>query len=229
MKIAVKVCGITERGTLEQMKELEVDYIGLLLAPSKRRVTPSQAGELAGFLRSEARGFPLGAARSVGVFVNPSREELAETLAAAPLDVVQLHGEEPPELCRWAADTLGVEVIKALPLAAAGEGGSEADTLAERIARYAGSVHAVLLDTHDPVYGGGSGKRFAWERIPEAQEAARQAGIRLLVAGGLSPDNVGRLLDSYTPDGVDVSSGLETDGRKDADKIKRFVERVKQA
>lgn len=86
-----------------------------------------------------------------------------------------------------------------------------------------------MLDTHDPLYGGGSGKTFAWERIPAYAEWAKSREIALFVAGGLQPDNVQQLIQTYTPFGVDVSSGVETEGVKDIAKITAFVERVKQA
>jgi phosphoribosylanthranilate isomerase len=102
---------------------------------------------------------------------------------------------------------------------------SDAD-VERQLGGYRGAVDAILLDTHDPVYGGGSGTTFAWECIPPYLRWAREAGIRLLVAGGLSADNVGELVAAYGPDGVDVSSGVETDGVKDIAKIRDFVERV---
>ena len=76
------------------------------------------------------------------------------------------------------------------------------------------------------LYGGGSGKTFAWHCIPEYQDGLDNAGIQLIVAGGLRSDNVDQLVADYHPDGVDISSGVETDGVKDIAKIKRFVERV---
>ncbi len=89
------------------------------------------------------------------------------------------------------------------------------------------SIDAVLLDTHDPLTGGGSGKAFAWNRIPSYLNWSRKNGLQLFVAGGLHDGNVDVLVRDYLPDGVDVSSGVETEGKKDIEKIRRFVERVK--
>lgn len=94
---------------------------------------------------------------------------------------------------------------------------------------YEAAVDAVLLDTYDPLQSGGSGRTFAWNKLPEYQEIAVRHGLPLFVAGGLHSDNVGELLDTYVPYGVDVSSGVETDGIKDIQKMTAFVERVKQS
>lgn len=88
---------------------------------------------------------------------------------------------------------------------------------------YAGTVDAFLLDTP----GGGTGRRFAWDVIPGYAAAARELGVPLFVAGGLDPGNVTDLVGRYGPDGVDVSSGVETDGAKDPAKIAAFLERVR--
>ncbi|MFC3804273.1 phosphoribosylanthranilate isomerase [Cohnella sp. GCM10012308] len=230
-RTAVKICGIMQAETLQAMDGLPVDYIGFIFAPKSRRyVTPTLAGELIRASRESrmAEGRP---PLAVGVFVDPSLETLEAVLAAAPLDVVQLHGKgETPEFCREVDRRFGVEVWRAL--SAGGEEASS-DSAAEgevaaggpaRLGAYGGAVSAVLIDTA----GGGTGRAFPWEVIPAYERAARAAGIRLFVAGGLDPDNVEELLTAYKPDGVDISSGVETNGAKDATKIAAFAERVKQ-
>lgn len=93
---------------------------------------------------------------------------------------------------------------------------------------YAGCIDGLLIDTYDPVYGGGSGKTFAWDLIPPYQEWAKRQGIPLFVAGGLDSDNVSHLIGQYAPYGVDVSSGVESEpGVKDINKVMAFIERVK--
>jgi phosphoribosylanthranilate isomerase len=214
----VKICGLREEATVLGMAGRPVDYVGFVFAPSKRRVTPEQAARLqAAALRTPMRsGRP---PRTVGVFVDPAPEELERTLAEVRLDVVQLHGRETPEMCREYARRFGVEVWRALAAEAEDGGGW---TGPDRLAEYQGAVSTVLIDTA----GGGTGRTFRWELIPAYMDAARRNGLRLFVAGGLSPDNVGDLLASYTPDGLDVSSGVETDGVKDNAKIAAFAERV---
>ncbi|SFB18059.1 phosphoribosylanthranilate isomerase [Cohnella sp. OV330] len=229
---AVKICGIMQAETLASMDGLPVDYIGFIFAPKSRRyVTPELAGELIRASRESgmAGGRP---PLAVGVFVDPTIEALEAALAAAPLDVVQLHGKgETPDFCREVGRRFNVEVWRAL--SAGGEDGASGGFAAEgeaaysgpaRLAAYAGAVSAVLIDTA----GGGTGRAFPWEVIPAYERAAKAAGIRLFVAGGLDPDNVRELLSAYKPDGVDISSGVETNGVKDATKIAAFAERVKQ-
>lgn len=228
----MKICGIRNAETLRAMKGLDVDHIGFVFAPSKRRVTPEEAGAMIGVLRNE--GFRTAANgggepfRTAGVFVNPSWEEMERVLAAAPLDIVQLHGRETPEFCRRVKDAFGVGIFKAVPIPEEGTG-RPAEELIEDLVPYASHADAFLLDTYDPGVGGGSGRTFSWETIPPVLEWTKGVGSALIVAGGLHADNVRALLSAYRPDGVDVSSGVETEGVKDIAKIRSFVERVKQA
>lgn len=219
-KTEVKICGLRDEATIRAMAGLPVDCIGFIFAPSKRQVTPEQAAALLRAARATSMngGKP---PRAVGVFVNPTLESLADTLSQVPLDVVQLHGGESAAFCREVGARFGVEVWRVLSVQESDEvtaaSGAEA-----RVAEYAGSVAAILIDTA----GGGTGRTFRWELIPAYREAARRHGMRLIVAGGLTPDNVGELVSAYRPDGVDISSGVETDGVKDIDKIAAFAERV---
>lgn len=234
----VKICGIRAADTLLSMKGLPVDYIGFIFAKSRRHVKPEEAGELIRVLREGGFRDP-GYFRTAGVFVNPTLMELEQVLQAAPLDIVQLHGQESPAFCREVKERFGVKIFKAASLPGDGNSESSGDRrqsyeetaarLADSLAPYVPYVDAFLLDTYDPVAGGGSGKTFPWETIPHVRDWARRAGRPLMIAGGLHGNNIGELLERYAPDGVDVSSGVETDGVKDPDKIRIFVERVKQA
>lgn len=219
-RTAVKICGLQSVEVLKSMVHLPVDYIGFVFATSKRRVTAQQAAGLIPILREwQTEAAP----QSVGVFVNPELQELKELLHTAPLDIIQLHGQESPELCCAVKEQLGRKVIKALPVT----DGTE-ESVHKQLDGYIGTIDALLLDTYDPVYGGGSGRTFAWDRIPGYQAWAQQHGITLFVAGGLHSENAAELVASYAPDGLDVSSGVETDGMKDIQKITSFVERVKR-
>ncbi|RKN84568.1 phosphoribosylanthranilate isomerase [Paenibacillus ginsengarvi] len=221
----VKICGLKDRNTLASVLELPVDHIGFLFAKSKRQVTPGEAGELVRLVKERrASGQPVPL--TVGVFVNPSMEQLEETLRIAPLDIVQLHGAESADFCQLVRERFGVRVYRVFsaPEAAASADGLErAQAITDSLASYAGSIDGLLLDTA----GGGTGRKFDWSLIPAYAAWARSAGLPLLVAGGLSADNVEKLIAEYSPDGVDVSSGVETDGIKDITKIQAFVERVK--
>jgi phosphoribosylanthranilate isomerase len=222
MSALVKICGIKSEDTVRELARLPVDYIGFVFAPSKRQVTPAEAAQLAAaFVETE----PVIQTQLVGVFVNPTFQELEETLSVVPLNVVQLHGSETPEYCRLVRDELGVKVFKALSVP---EHAEETGVSINMPDTYAGVADAILLDTYDPQASGGTGRTFRWSVIPSYRAWAERAGVKLLVAGGLTADNVGELIAEYRPHGVDVSSGVETNGVKDVAKITAFVERVKQ-
>jgi phosphoribosylanthranilate isomerase len=151
----------------------------------------------------------------VGVFVNPTRFEVERAVAEIGLDVVQLHGDEAPEFCR----DLQRRVVKAVRV---GPGFRAAEAL-----RYENFASGVLLDTRvEAVDGrpGGTGRAFDWTLAREVRENARC----LVLAGGLTPDNVGRAVAAVEPDAVDVSSGVESSPcRKDPARVRAFVRAVR--
>ncbi|WP_440109816.1 phosphoribosylanthranilate isomerase [Paenibacillus sp. QZ-Y1] len=224
--VAVKICGLQDVEVLKSMINLPVDYVGVVFAKSRRRIEPEQAAKLRTVLLDWTT---FERPKLAGVFVNPTIEELERVLDVADLDVIQLHGQESPEFCLQVKQRWSTEVFKAFSFPK-GEEGSAADAAAmTALDPYQEVVDAILLDTYDPLYGGGSGETFAWGRIPAYAEWAKKHEIALFVAGGLQPDNVQQLIQTYAPDGVDVSSGVESEGVKDIAKITAFVERVKQA
>lgn len=224
----VKICGLKDVETVAAVLRLPVDQIGFLFAKSKRQVTAAQAKDMVRLVQ-ERRAKGEQAPLTVGVFVDPTMEQLADVLRVAPLDMVQLHGAESPAFCQAVRETFGVRVLRVHSVAEAGDDGqAEAAVRSAAIAAaldpYVGRIDGLLLDTA----GGGTGRTFEWSRIPGYVSWANDRGIPLLVAGGLTPDNVAGLIADYGPDGVDVSSGVETDGIKDIVKITAFVERVKR-
>lgn len=219
----LKICGLQDVEVLKSMIQLPVDYIGLVFAESRRKISVGQASEIVSLL-DEWNAEP--APKAAGVFVNPGLSELREIMAEVGLSVIQLHGAESPSFCLEIKRAFpGVEVWKALAVSSEAGGMGPGPVLES----YAGTVDAVLLDTYDPAQAGGSGRTFAWELIPAYRERAQAIGVPLFVAGGLTPENVGGLLENYAPDGVDVSSGVEREGIKDIAKIRAFTERVKQS
>lgn len=211
----IKICGLRDAATIRGMDGLPVHEIGFIFAKSRRQVTAETAAEL---VREAARlsGADGKPPRTVGVFVDPEPDSLRALLAAVPLDVVQLHGGESPAFCRAVRREHGVEVWKVFAIR-----GGEAPP-ADRLAPYTGAIDAAMIDTA----GGGTGSAFDWSLVAGYKEAAAAAGVPLYVAGGLHPDNVRELIDGYAPDGVDVSSGVETDGMKDLTKIASFTRKV---
>lgn len=234
----VKVCGIRGEEALAAAIRSGADLAGFVFAESRRRVTAEQAARLTAVL-----GDGDGRLRTAGVFVNPAIAELDRVMEAAKLDVIQLHGSETPDFCLEVKRRYpGVSVFKAIAAkpaetepedSADGQGEAAGEGIGEsggnqieafrHVASYGDIVDAFLLDT----LGGGTGKRFAWEIIPPYQAACERFGVKLFVAGGLDPSNVAELVDRYRPDGVDVSSGVETGGVKDTGKIAAFIERVR--
>lgn len=213
----IKICGLKDTSTIEAMNGLPFHEIGFVFAPSKRQVDAETAAALIGSAkRLQAAGGI--APRTVGVFVNPDLEELTAILEKAPLDVVQLHGQETPAFCRAVKNTLHAKVWKVQSI------GKDGKSARERVSEYAGCVDAILIDTA----GGGTGQTFDWQVISAYQAAAALINVPLYVAGGLNPGNVGELLEGHTVDGIDVSSGVETDGRKDIEKIRLFVRKVNE-
>ncbi|WP_238650036.1 phosphoribosylanthranilate isomerase [Paenibacillus piscarius] len=221
----IKICGLQDVEVLKSMKSLPLEYVGLVFAPSRRRVSIDTAAQLTAELRDWESG---AAPDAVGVFVNPELAELAEVLRTVPLKVIQLHGEESPQRCMEVREAFpGVQVWKALSVAGRGRDGAAG--IRALLESYTGTADALLLDTYDPQGSGGTGRTFDWEQIPLYQQAAADCALPLFIAGGLHPGNVNELVAGYAPYGVDVSSGVETDGSKDIDKMAAFVERVKQS
>jgi len=182
------------------------DALGVVLAPSKRRVTLDEAAEV-------FADVPPLVAR-VGVFVDAHADEVWEAVARLGLAAVQFHGDEAPETCA----TAPVPVIKALRVGP--------DFSAERADAYRGAVSALLLDTFVPGEQGGTGVAFDWYDV--AGRLPRWAPV--LLAGGLGPANVGAAIQALRPYAVDVSSGVESaPGVKDHRSIDAFVAAVRAA
>lgn len=199
----VKICGLTVAEEAVAAVEAGADAVGFVLAPSPRRVTPAQAKVIAARL-------PRGVLR-VGVFVSPPLGEVEQAMAWLGLDLAQIHGAFPPEGWR----RLGGSAIRGVRV---GRDRAEA-SLTE------GGPRFLLLDTYRPGQEGGTGQAFDWAQAG----AYRELGRPVLVAGGLTPANVGEALEAARPDGVDVSSGVEASpGRKDPALVAAFVAAVRE-
>jgi len=204
--LLVKICGLKARADLEAARAAGADFVGFVFAPSRRQVTPAQARAIIGGLG------PGGRPGLVGVFVNPDPAELEEVIEFCRLDRVQLSGTEPPELCR----RLRVPVWKTVHLA-----GPEALAAVDR---YAGLVEFLHLDAYVPGRYGGTGTLPDWGLAAQVARA-----YPVILAGGLTPENVAAAVGRVRPAGVDVSSGVETAGVKDPAKMRAFVRRAKEA
>lgn len=233
--VGVKVCGITTLEDALNAARMGADALGFVFAPSPRRVTADQVRSIVSRLPESVT--------TVGVFVNAPVQEISALRTYCGLDVIQLHGDEPEEFVA----ALDGQIIKAVRACAASSdqgacrevgagfkpaptGGSEAyqkPYLTERILvsdRLHGYASAtILLDTHCGEARGGTGKAFDWR---QAVEAARRRPV--ILAGGLSPDNVAEAIADVAPCGVDVCSGVESEpGRKDYARMSRFIRTAK--
>jgi phosphoribosylanthranilate isomerase len=229
-QVRIKICGLTNLDDALVAAEAGADLLGFIFYDkSPRCITPTQVREIVTQLRdtdhrspilgSDEPGSPVTAPRSplpaprlVGVFVNPSLEQVVRTMDTCGLDLAQLHGEEAPELLA----ALPGRAFKALRPRDAAEAASQAAAFA-RFGPAGGPD--LLVDAYHPTLRGGAGQTGDWSL------AARLAGQhRLLLAGGLTPDNVAAAIAQVHPWGVDVASGVEAGpGRKDHDRLRAFI------
>ncbi len=190
----IKICGLRRPEDIDAANALRPDYIGFIFAEkSKRRVTPEAA------LRLRQRLDP--DIRAVGVFVNAPVARIAEIARSGAIDLVQLHGGEDAAYLAALRREIACPVIKAFVIR----------TAEDARAAEAFPADHILLDS-----GAGSGQTFDWSVL---------RGVRrpYFLAGGLTPENVGAAIRQLRPYGVDVSSGVETEGYKDPDKMARFL------
>lgn len=206
----VKICGITNPRDAQQACEAGADAIGLnFYSGSPRYVTQSQATEI-------AKSIPPRVLK-VGVFVNASAAEILATAKVTPLDVVQLHGDEPAS---FLAELASLRILKVFRAGSAGHS-PIIDFLAD--CKKLGQLpEALLIDAAAPGQYGGSGQTVDWSAVPKIR--SHLAGLPVVLAGGLKPENVGDAILAAQPDGVDVASGVEASpGVKDPEKVRRFV------
>lgn len=202
----VKFCGVTNARDAEQAVAAGAWAVGVILwSHSPRRCEPSAATEIASMLKRRVE--------VVGVFVNPTLEELTQTADAIELTMLQLHGDEGPVFCAEAARRTGCKVIKAVR--------ARSRAAIQALAAFHTDFH--LLDSHVPGMRGGSGETFEWELA-----RGRRAKAPLILSGGLTPGNVAGAIAAVHPFAVDVASGVElSPGHKDPDKLRAFGEAVR--
>jgi phosphoribosylanthranilate isomerase len=209
----VKICGLRTIEHALAAVEAGADLLGFIFAPARRQVSPAEVAAIGAAVRAAPGGGRVGL---VGVFVDEPAEQMLDIAGACGLDALQLSGNEAAtitgELCAEGADRA---IIKAIRLAGA-------DTEQGWLA--AGAPVRLLVDAHVPGTYGGAGVVADWDH---AAELARRRAI--ILAGGLTPNNVASAIGQVQPWGVDVSSGVETDGIKDSAKIRAFVAAVRAA
>lgn len=189
----IKLCGMTRPADIAAVNEIRPDYIGFVLwEPSKRYVSREKAAELKSMLDPRIK--------AVGVFVNEAPETVAEIANEGIIDLIQLHGDEDGDYISRLRKLTDKPVIQAIRIV------TEEDT---KRAEHSPADH-ILLDS-----GKGGGKTIDWELAAKIERP-------YFLAGGLTTDNVGAAVEKLHPYAVDVSSGIETDGHKDPEKMRQF-------
>ena len=214
----VKMCGISKVETIPAVVEAKPDYMGLVFAPSKRQVTVDQAKTLVEELHKQyTKRYNNGAEQSnndeiktVGVFVNETLDNLVSIATETNLDAVQLHGDEDEAFIQSLKERTNVEVWKAVQIRSAADAEAWIDSSADML----------LFDAYHKDERGGMGEVFDWSCLDEFERP-------FMLAGGIDSTNVARAIRTVRPYGIDISSGIETEGVKDDEKIKAFTNIVR--
>ena len=214
----VKMCGISKVETIPAVVEAKPDYMGLVFASSKRQVTVDQAKTLVEELHKQyTKRYNNGAEQSnddeiktVGVFVNETLDNLVSIATEANLDVVQLHGDEDEAFIQSLKGRTNVEIWKAVQIRSSTDAEAWIDSSADML----------LFDAYHKDERGGTGEVFDWSCLDEFERP-------FMLAGGIDSTNVAHAIRTVRPYGIDISSGIETDGVKDDEKIKAFTNIVR--
>lgn len=203
--VKVKICGITNPQDALMAAGLGVDMLGFIFASSPRQVTPRQARDIIHALPPFVK--------TVGVFVDEEIKSMQDIMNFCGLDLIQLHGNEPPHVCK----EFMPHTIKAFRI--------KDELSLQAIKPYHGKVKALLLDTYSEEKKGGTGKTFDWDL------SVRNRGMEvpIILSGGLRPSNIQRAISTVQPYAVDVNSGIEEcPGKKEPLLMKELMEKIKQ-
>ena len=201
----IKICGITNLEDAKAAIDFGADALGFVFfRESPRAISPQKAASIIAKLPAFTT--------TVGVFVDKPGDEIQKIVNETGIDVIQLHGDEPPESCRLLRRVIKGIRVKSL------------ESL-EPLKSYQDLVSAFLLDTFAPHMPGGTGQVFNWDIAIEAKNFGR-----IILAGGLTPENISEAIRRVNPYAVDVSSGVElVKGKKDHQKMRLFIERARSA
>ena len=218
----IKMCGISKVETIPAVVEAQPDYMGLVFASSKRQVTVAQAKILVSELHKQyanrynrdviqwSNDVVQEFIKTVGVFVNETLENLVTIATEVNLDAVQLHGDEDEAFIQSLKERTNVEVWKAVQIRSAADAEAWIDS----------STDMLLFDAYHKDERGGTGEVFDWSCLDEFERP-------FMLAGGIDSTNVARAIRTVRPYGIDISSGIETEGVKDDEKIKAFTNIVR--
>lgn len=204
MPLKIKICGITNTEDALAAVTAGADALGFMFFEGSKRYLPKEK------IKSIIREVPPFVAK-VGVFVNATRDQVKAAIEETGIDTLQFHGDETPEACRG----FGLKTIKAFQV--------QGKDMLQIMPRY--DVDAWLLDSFVPGQKGGTGKTFNWDLAVHACSL----GTPVILAGGLTPDNIAQAVAKVQPFGVDVSSGVESaPGKKNAGLVAAFIERARE-
>jgi phosphoribosylanthranilate isomerase len=240
MSLWIKICGNTTIEDAQLAAEAGADAVGFVFAPSPRRVTAEQAAQIVPQLPATLE--------KIGVFVDAGFDEIAATVEAAGLTGVQLHFDAPPELSVQLRERFGpkLRVLRVVHFDAqqatgltgfvTGHGFSRAESAREFTGALAPeacfsdpNIDAILIDSRTPTAPGGTGQTYDWA-ASRISIFGRFKQVRLVTAGGLTPDNVADAIATLRPWGVDVVSGVESaPGHKDPAKVRAFIAKARAA
>ena len=207
----VKMCGISKVETIPAVVEAKPDYMGLVFAPSKRQVTVEQAKILIEELHKQCiNHYDTKVVKTVGVFVNETLDNLVRIADTANLDAVQLHGDEDEAFIQSLKERTNVEIWKAVQIRSAADVEKWIDS----------SADILLFDAYHKDERGGTGEVFDWSSLDAFERP-------FMLAGGIDSTNVARAIRTVRSYGIDISSGIETNGVKDDEKITAFTKIVK--
>jgi phosphoribosylanthranilate isomerase len=207
----IKICGLTRSVDAEYADAAGVEYLGVIFAGGPRERTPTQARDTLAGRR----------ARKAGVFADQAEEVIASVVEVVGLDVVQLHGRVDADRVERVRAATGREVWAVVR--------TSDGALPEHVDELADASDALLIDAHVPGQLGGSGVRVPWDRLGESLDAL-DYHPRIILAGGLTPENVAEAIDLVAPNVVDISSGVESSpGIKDHARLRAFVAAVRSA
>lgn len=203
--VKIKICGVKSMKDIEYVNLLNPDYIGFVFTKSKRQVTVDQVLEMKRFLNKDIK--------TVGVFLDDEKGRVLQIAENTGLNIVQLHGTEDLAYINYLNSYGKFEIWKAI--------GIKFEDDIKKIEQY--SKYKIVLDGAKA----GEGKQFSWDSIEE-EILTEDFRKNLVLAGGLNFNNVIEGIKRFKPFAVDVSSGVETEGKKDYTKMKEFIERVRQ-
>jgi phosphoribosylanthranilate isomerase len=203
MQVKVKICGITNTDDAMAAVSFGADALGFVFFQgSPRYISPDAAAAIIRKLPSFVM--------TIGVFVDEKPDQIEMIIASTGVDVIQLHGDEPPEMCAFSRRIIKAIRVKSL-------------ASLDPLVHYREKVSAFLLDTFSPDSFGGTGQKFNWDIATYAKQFGR-----IILSGGLTPDNIIEAVKQVEPYGVDVSSGVELKkGEKDHLKMRLFIKRAK--